>query len=73
MTMTYIFFLSDLILKGGPIGRAFDLYGPRPIMTLGTATLVFSVMMTSISKQYYQYILSQGILFGLGVGMMSVA
>jgi nitrate/nitrite transporter NarK len=68
-----VFLLSDLIPKGAPIGRAFDLYGPRPIMTLGTAVLVFSIMMTSISKEYYQYVLSQGILFGLGVGMMLVA
>jgi len=71
--LIYMFLFSELISKGGIIGRAFDRYGARPIMTLGTVIFVFSIMMTSISKEYYQYILSQGILFGLGVGMMSVA
>lgn len=62
----------DSIMKGGLIGRAFDRYGPRPIIAIGTVIFVFSIMMTSISTQYYQYILTQGILFGLGVAMMSV-
>ena len=30
-------------------------------------------MITSICKAYYQYILVQGVLFGLGVGMVCVA
>ena len=57
-------------VKGGFIGRWFDAYGPRVIMIPGTLILVFSIMMTSLATQYYQYILAQGILFGLGVGMM---
>ncbi len=56
--------------KGGFIGRWFDAYGPRIIMIPGTLILVFSIMMTSLATQYYQYILAQGIAFGLGVGMM---
>lgn len=39
-------------------------------MIPGTAVLVFSIMITSICKDYYQYILGQGILFGLGVGLL---
>ncbi|KAI0738847.1 major facilitator superfamily domain-containing protein [Daedaleopsis nitida] len=61
----WIFFFS-----GGFIGRVFDAYGPRVIMIPGTVVLVFSIMMTSLSSQYYQYILAQGVLFGLGVGMI---
>ncbi|KAH9849483.1 MFS general substrate transporter [Lenzites betulinus] len=61
----WIFFFS-----GGFIGRIFDAHGPRVIMIPGTIVLVFSTMMTSLSSKYYQYILAQGILFGLGVGMM---
>ncbi|OBZ67723.1 Riboflavin transporter MCH5 [Grifola frondosa] len=61
----WVFFFS-----GGFVGRFFDAYGPRVIMLPGTVVLTFSIMMTSISTQYYQYILSQGILFGLGVGMI---
>jgi hypothetical protein len=39
-------------------------------MIPGTAILVFSIMITSVCKEYYQYILCQGILFGLGVGLL---
>ncbi|KAI0350162.1 MFS general substrate transporter [Trametes cingulata] len=61
----WIFFFS-----GGFVGLAFDAYGPRIIMIPGSFVLVFSTMMTSLASQYYQFILAQGILFGLGVGMM---
>ncbi|EGO23354.1 hypothetical protein SERLADRAFT_469179, partial [Serpula lacrymans var. lacrymans S7.9] len=55
---------------GGPIGRVFDAYGPTPIMITGAFIYVFSLMMTSLSTKYYQYVLCQGILFGAGVGML---
>ncbi|CAK5274464.1 unnamed protein product [Mycena citricolor] len=61
----WIFFFS-----GGPIGQVFDVYGPRWIMLAGTVIYVLGIMLTSISTQYYQYLLAQGILFGLGVGLM---
>ncbi|KAJ7500859.1 MFS general substrate transporter [Mycena galericulata] len=61
----WVFFFS-----GGPIGRLYDQYGPRWIMVIGTVIYVFSIMMTSISTQYYQYLLAHGIVFGLGVGML---
>ncbi|GJF00222.1 MFS general substrate transporter [Phanerochaete sordida] len=61
----WMFFFS-----GGFVGRIFDAYGPRMLMIPGTLVLVASTMVTSICETYYQYILSQGILFGLGVGML---
>ncbi|KAJ7162664.1 MFS general substrate transporter [Mycena crocata] len=61
----WVFFFS-----GGPIGRLFDAYGPRWIMIIGSVIYVFSIMMTSISTEYYQYLLAHGVLFGLGVGML---
>ena len=54
------------------MGRFFDAYGPRFLMIPGTAVLVFSTMITSVCKEYYHYILGQGILFGLGVGLLCV-
>lgn len=36
----------------------------------GTAVYVLSIMMTSLCKSYYQYLLAQGLLFGLGIGLM---
>ncbi|KAJ6549580.1 MFS general substrate transporter [Mycena vulgaris] len=62
----WVFFFS-----GGIIGRVFDAYGPRWIMAAGTIIYVFSIMMTSISTEYYQYLLVHGVLFGLGI--LSVA
>ncbi|KAH9919157.1 MFS general substrate transporter [Epithele typhae] len=59
----WVFFFS-----GGFVGRLFDAFGPRPIMIIGTLILVFGTMMTSLSSQYYQFILAQGILVGVGIG-----
>ncbi|KAG6831445.1 hypothetical protein H0H87_005117 [Tephrocybe sp. NHM501043] len=61
----WIFFFS-----GGPIGQLFDKFGPTWLMVAGTIIYVFSIMMTSLSSRFYQYILAQGILFGLGVGLL---
>ncbi|KAF7422249.1 hypothetical protein PC9H_010405 [Pleurotus ostreatus] len=55
---------------GGPVGRLYDSYGPTALMIIGTILYLFSLMMTSISTQFYQYVLCQGIVFGLGVGML---
>jgi hypothetical protein len=41
-------------------------------MIIGSVVYVFAIMMTSISTQYYQYLLAHGVLFGLGVGMLYV-
>ncbi|EIW56757.1 MFS general substrate transporter [Trametes versicolor FP-101664 SS1] len=61
----WVFFFS-----GGFIGRMFDMYGPRAIMALGTTVYVASILLTSIACSYPQYILAQGVLSGLGVGML---
>ena len=42
-------------------------------MIVGTLILVFGTMMTSISSRYYEYILAQGILVGVGIGTVYVA
>ena len=56
--------------KGCFVGRIFDAYGPRVLMVPGTVMLTLSIMMTSLSTRFYQYVLAQGVLFGVGVGMM---
>ncbi|KAG6375940.1 MFS general substrate transporter [Boletus reticuloceps] len=55
---------------GGPIGCVFDAYGPTPILCSGSLILVASLVLTSISVQYYQYLLAQGLVFGMGVAML---
>ena len=52
------------------MGHIFDSHGPRVLMVPGTAIVVASIMVTSVCNAYYQYILIQGVIFGLGVGMV---
>lgn len=59
-------------LQGATIGRLYDAHGPTRLMIAGTLCCFISTMTTSVCKEYYQYILSQGILFGLGVGLLYV-
>ena len=50
----------------------FDVYGPRVIMALGTAIYVTSMLLMSAAGSYRDYLLAQGVLSGLGVGMLYV-
>ncbi|KAJ8521691.1 hypothetical protein ONZ45_g1640 [Pleurotus djamor] len=61
----WMFFFS-----GGPIGRFYDTFGPKILMIVGTIIYTLAIMMTSISTRFYQFVLCQGLLFGLGVGML---
>ncbi|KZV87147.1 MFS general substrate transporter [Exidia glandulosa HHB12029] len=61
----WVFFFS-----GAFIGRLFDAYGPRRLILAGTLVYTFSLMMTSLCTRYYQFILAQGILLGIGSGLV---
>lgn len=57
--------LADL--KQGPVvGKIFDTYGPRWLMIVGSFLHVFGLMMASISTEYYQILLSQGVCSAIG-------
>ncbi|KNG80731.1 monocarboxylate permease [Aspergillus nomiae NRRL 13137] len=59
--------LQDLPTSTGPIvGVFFDNFGPRWILIAGTFFHVFGLMMVSISKEYYQFILAQGVCSPIG-------
>jgi MFS family permease len=50
-----------MMFSGGPIwGKMYDNYGPRYLLLVGTFFHVFGLMMASISTEYYQFLLSQG-------------
>ncbi|KAF2994039.1 hypothetical protein E8E13_000394 [Curvularia kusanoi] len=49
-------------------GKAFDDYGPRPLLILGTFLHVFGLMMLSLCQQYYQFFLAQSVCSALGAG-----
>ena len=48
------------------LAQVFDNYGPRYLLLVGTFLHVFGVMMTSLSTQYYHFILAQGICSSIG-------
>lgn len=59
------------MLAGGPfVGKIFDDYGPRYLLAGGTFFHVFGLMMTSISKKYYQILLAQAICSAIGASMV---
>ena len=62
--------ISNVLDQGGFVGWYFDRYGPRPILLTGSAIYASSLVMISFCQNYYQYLLIQGVFFGLGVGVM---
>ncbi|RYO78322.1 hypothetical protein DL766_002336 [Monosporascus sp. MC13-8B] len=67
-TVTWITSVQAALMTGGNVifGRLFDNYGPRWLLLGGTVVYIFGLMMTSLSTEYYQIILSQGIVSSLG-------
>ncbi|KAJ0418217.1 putative MFS monocarboxylate transporter [Aspergillus carlsbadensis] len=51
-------------------GGLFDLYGAKVLLVPGSLGFVLSIMMTSICKEYYQFLLGQGVLGGLSGGLL---
>lgn len=59
-----------MFLGGSWVGRLYDNYGPRYIVLIGSFLHVFGLMMASISKEYYQFLLSQGVCSAIGASMV---
>ncbi|PQE15489.1 riboflavin transporter MCH5 protein [Rutstroemia sp. NJR-2017a WRK4] len=60
-----VFFLFSGSAIGGPL---FDRFGAKVIWPAATL-YVFSVMMTSICSEYWEFMLAQGVLGGIATGM----
>jgi hypothetical protein len=56
--------------QGGFVGPVFDSYGPSGLMICGTVLYFLSAICTSFSTGYQHYLLSQGVLFGVSVGLL---
>lgn len=52
------------------VGIVFDNYGLRPLIIGGTLFHVFGLMMASLAKTYYQFLLSQGVCSAIGVACL---
>ncbi|KAI1210267.1 MFS general substrate transporter [Annulohypoxylon truncatum] len=64
ITSLQVFMMSGLNVV---MGRLYDSYGPRWLLIIGTFVYVFGMMMLSLSTEYYQIILSQGIVSAVGM------
>ncbi|KAI1114021.1 monocarboxylate permease-like protein [Nemania sp. NC0429] len=66
--ITWITSLQAFLMTGSNLvmGRLFDSYGTRWILPIGTVFYAFGLMALSLSTEYYQIILSQGIVCGIG-------
>ncbi|KAG2004010.1 hypothetical protein GB937_009248 [Aspergillus fischeri] len=60
------YFMYSSGLVSGPL---MDRYGPRVILVPCSIVFVVSVMLTSLCKEYYQFILAQGVLGGVFNGL----
>ncbi|KAH9915854.1 MFS monocarboxylate transporter [Fomitopsis serialis] len=56
-------------MSGIVLGRVFDIYGARSSLVIGWILSTFSLMMTSLSRKYYQVMLAQGIGLGIGIAL----
>ncbi|KAJ8067614.1 hypothetical protein OCU04_003224 [Sclerotinia nivalis] len=61
-----------LLLVGVITGPLFDAGLFRPLLSTGTFLVVFGMMMTSISKTYWEIILAQAVCMGIGLGCLFV-
>lgn len=61
----FILFIGGLV-----IGPMYDRYGATRIVVPGTLIYVLSMILTSLSTKYYQLMLTQGIMFGIGNAML---
>ncbi|CAH0058908.1 unnamed protein product [Clonostachys solani] len=64
----YLFLVFFIGIQAGPI---FDHYGPRLLVAVGSVLIVASLMLLSISKEYYQIILTYSVLGGTGGALLN--
>ncbi|PYH44576.1 putative MFS monocarboxylate transporter, partial [Aspergillus saccharolyticus JOP 1030-1] len=63
-----VFFIFSVSAVSGAL---LDAIGPRILLLAGSVGSVFSLMMTSLCKEFYQFILAQGILLGISQSLLT--
>ncbi|WWC99983.1 hypothetical protein V866_006892 [Kwoniella sp. B9012] len=61
--------LFILFFGGLFVGRILDSHGAHVLTVPGSFLIVLALMMTSLCREYWQFILAQGVLFGIGCSM----
>ncbi|KAH8689314.1 putative MFS monocarboxylate transporter [Talaromyces proteolyticus] len=74
-TTAWILSLETFMMfaNGAAVGKFYDNFGPFYVMLFGSILHVFGVMMMSLSSEYYQFILAQGICSPLGASCLFYA
>ncbi|KAH8807190.1 major facilitator superfamily domain-containing protein [Xylogone sp. PMI_703] len=74
-TIAWILSLETFVMFGGApfYGKVFDSYGPRFLLLGGSFLHVFGLMMLSLCKEYYQFLLAQSICSALGASAIFYA
>ncbi|KAI1173360.1 monocarboxylate permease-like protein [Nemania sp. FL0916] len=66
--ITWITSLQTFLITGSNLamGRLFDSYGTTWILPVGTLVYALGLMLLSLSTEYYQILLTQGVVCGVG-------
>ncbi|KAM3511871.1 hypothetical protein MY11210_004489 [Beauveria gryllotalpidicola] len=68
LVVMFVLFLSGIL-----IGPAFDKWGARKLMLSGTFLCLAAFIACSFATKFYQLLLAQGFLFGLGCALFAVS
>ncbi|OQE46937.1 hypothetical protein PENCOP_c001G06120 [Penicillium coprophilum] len=52
-------------------GAMVDIFGPALMLYVGSFGCVFALMMTSLCEKFYQFLLAQGVLLGISMGLVT--
>lgn len=59
-----------MLLTSIVTGPLYDLGYMHSLVNIGTFAIVFGMMMTSICREYWQFFLAQGVMVGIGNGLL---
>ncbi|EEU36738.1 uncharacterized protein NECHADRAFT_97245 [Fusarium vanettenii 77-13-4] len=64
-------YLFLVFLVGVQVGPVFDRFGPRVLVAAGCTLIVLGLMLLSLSRTYYQIIMTYSVLGGLGGALLN--
>lgn len=73
-TISWIGTFTSFLLCASPIswGPIFDMGSPRLLVLFGSFCVVFGIMMTSLCDEFWQLLLAQGVVVGVGGGCLFI-